>query len=346
MALRIGVVGTGRIGQWHARLLAEALPGAHLVGIADTDAARAERLAQALGVERWHRSHQELLARPDIDAVVIATPSNTHAEIVCDAARAGKPIFCEKPLALTIAETDRAIVAAATAGVPLQLGFHNRFRPAYIAAHVAIQAGEIGAPLLFKALHRDERIPPPSFCDVAVSGGILVDMGIHEFDLARWLFDDEIAEVYAIASPPYHPGLAEVGDVDRALVSLRMRGGAIGNIEVARNTRYPDETRHDILGSEGTILLGNPPQPNLFLATSGQQHGILTPELSMAVSDGYRNELASFVEHVCDGRMPVVDGYASWAALQAALAARESLLLGQPVHLRDHRPLTTDHRLP
>jgi predicted dehydrogenase len=270
--------------------------------------------------------------------VVIATPSSTHADIVCDAARAGKPIFCEKPLALTIVETDRAIAAVAAAGVPLQIGFHYHFRPAYVAARESIRAGEIGTPLLYKALQRDESIPPPSFCDVAVSGGILVDMGIHEFDLARWLFDDEIAEVYAVASPPYHPGIAEVGDVDRALVSLRMRGGAIGNIEVARNTHYPDETRHDILGSDGTILLGNPPQPNLFLATSRQRHGILAPELSMAVSDGYRNELASFVEHIRDGRMPVVDGYASRAALQAALAARESLLLGQPVYLP-----TTDH---
>src|SRR5262245_17168152 len=134
MALRIGVAGTGRIGQLHARLVAEALPGVQLAGIADTDAARAESLARALGVERWHQNHHELFARSDIDAVVIATPSNTHAEIVADAARAGKPIFCEKPLALTIAETDQAIAAAAAAGVPLQLGFHNRFRPAYIAA--------------------------------------------------------------------------------------------------------------------------------------------------------------------------------------------------------------------
>ena len=334
MALRIGVVGTGRIGQWHARLVAEALPGARLAGIADADAARAERVARALGVERWHRSHQELFARPDIDAVVIATPSNTHAEIVCDAARAGKPIFCEKPLALTIAETDRAIDAAATAGVPLQLGFHNRFRPAYIAAHAAIQAGEIGTPLLFKALHRDERIPPPSFCDVAVSGGILVDMGIHNFDLARWLLGDEIAEVYAVAPPPTHPGLAEVGDMDRALVSLRMRGGAVGSVEVVRNTRYPDESRHDVLGSAGTILLGVPPQPNLLVATAEQRRGALTPELSMAVNDGYRGELAAFVACVAAGRMPEVDGHASRAALAAALAGRESLRVGRPVEVK------------
>ena len=319
------------MGQWHARLLADALPGARLAGIADADAGRAERMARALGVERWHRSHQELFARPDIDAVVIATPSNTHAEIVCDAARAGKPIFCEKPLALTIAETDRAIAAAATAGVPLQLGFHNRFRPAYIAAHAAIQAGEIGTPLLLKALHRDEDIPPPSFCDVAVSGGILVDMGIHNFDLARWLLGDEIAEVYAVAPPPAHPGLAEVGDLDRALVSLRMRGGAVGSVEVARNARYPDEARHDVLGSAGTILIGVPPQANLLVATADQRRGALTPELSMAVNDGYRGELAAFVECVAAGRMPEVDGHASRAALAAALAARESLRIGRPV---------------
>jgi scyllo-inositol 2-dehydrogenase (NAD+) len=333
MTLRIGVVGTGRMGQWHARLIAEALPGARLMGIADADSARASRSARALGVERWHSNHHELLARPDIDAVVIATPSNAHAEIVCDAARAGKPIFCEKPLALTLAETDRAIAAAEAAGVPLQLGFHNRFRPAYIAARTAIQAGEIGAPLLFKALHRDERIPPPSFCDVGVSGGILVDMGIHNFDLARWLLGDEIAEVYAIAPPPTHPGLAEVGDVDRALVSLRMRGGAVGSVEVARNTRYPDESRHDVLGSAGTILLGVPPQANLLVATAEQRRGALVPELSLAVNDSYRNELVAFVECVGAGRMPEVDGHASRAALAAALAARESLATGRPVQV-------------
>jgi scyllo-inositol 2-dehydrogenase (NAD+) len=333
MSIRIGVVGTGRMGQWHARVIAEALPGARLAGIADADAGRAESTAWALGVERWHQHHQELLARPDIDAVVIATPSRTHAAIVCDAAHSGKPIFCEKPLALTIEETDRAIAAAEAAGVALQVGFHYHFRPAYAAAHAAIRAGEIGAPLLFKALQRDESIPPPSFCDPAVSGGILVDMGIHEFDLARWLLDDEIAEVYAVAPPPAHPGIAEVGDVDRALVSLRMRGGAVGNVEVVRSTCYPDETRHDVLGSRGTILLGNPPQPNLFLATSEQRRGALMPELSMAVNDGYRNELAAFVAHVRDGSRPEVDGYASRAALQAALAARESLRLGRPVQI-------------
>src|SRR5262245_57841928 len=335
MSLRIGVVGTARMGQWHARVIAEMLPGAQLAGIADVDRDRAEHMAHALGVERWHQHYQDLLARADIDAVVIATPSSTHADVVCDAARAGKPIFCEKPLALTIPETDRAIAAVVATGVPLQIGFHYHFRPAYVAARAAIQAGEIGTPLLYKALQRDESIPPPSFCDIAVSGGILVDMGIHEFDLARWLFDDEIAEVYAVASPPYHPGIAEVGDVDRARISLRMRGGAIGNIEVARNTRYPDETRHDILGSEGTILLGNPPQPNLFLATGMQQRGVLAPELSLAVSDGYRNELASFVQQVRQGRIPEVDGFASRAALQAALAARESLRVGRPVQLRE-----------
>ena len=321
------------MGLLHARVIAESLPGARLVGIADVDRQRADSVARALGVERWHQHHQDLLARADIDAVVIATPSSTHAEVVCDAARAGKPIFCEKPLALTIAETDRAIAAVAAAGVPLQVGFHYRFRPAYVAARRVIQAGEIGTPLIYKALQRDESIPPPSFCDVAVSGGILVDMGIHEFDLARWLFDDEIDEVYAVAPPPAHPGIAEVGDVDRALVGLRMRGGAAGNIEVTRNTRYPDETRHDVLGSAGSILLGNQPQPNLFVAADGQPRGVLAPELSLGVNDGYRNELASFVEHVRDGRMPEVDGAASRAALLAALAARESLRIGRPVHL-------------
>jgi predicted dehydrogenase len=155
--------------------------------------------------------------------------------------------------------------------------------------------------------------------------------GIHNFDLARWLLGDEIAEVYTIAPPPTHPGLAEVGDVDRALVSLRMRGGALGSVEVARNSRYPDESRHDVLGSIGTLLLGAPPQANLFMATAEQRRGALAPELRMAVNDGYRGELAAFVECVAAGRMPEVDGHASRAALAAALAARESLRIGRPV---------------
>ncbi|HEY3228779.1 MAG TPA: Gfo/Idh/MocA family oxidoreductase [Roseiflexaceae bacterium] len=335
MPIRIGVIGTGRMGQWHARLIADAIPGARLTGIADVDRARAERLARLLGVERWHAQYEDLLARADIDAVVIATPSDTHATVVCDAARAGKPIFCEKPLALTIEETDRAIAVVEAAGVPLQIGFHYHFRPAYIEARAAIHAGEIGMPLLFKALHRDESIPPPSFCDVAVSGGILVDMGIHEFDLACWLFGDEIIEVYAVAPPPAHPGLAEVGDVDRALVSLRLRSGAAGSVEVARNTHYPDESRHDLLGSAGTILLGNPPQTNMFLSSVTHRRGVLAPELSLAMNDGYRLELASFVEYVRDGVLPTVDGHTSRAALRVALAARESLQTGVPVQIAE-----------
>jgi len=331
MTLRIGVVGVGRQGAVHVRNLAESLDGAQLVAVADSDPERVRATARRFGIPHWHEDPRELFARPDVDAVVIATPSATHLALVAEAASAGKPIFCEKPLALTLADTDQAIAAVEAAGVPMQIGFHYHFIPAYQRARAVVEAGEIGMPRLFKAVQRDESIPPASFCDPAASGGLVVDMGIHEFDAARWLLADEVVEVYAIAPPAAQADIAAVGDIEHVLVNVRFRSGAVGSVEVGRNARYPDESRHEIVGDDGTILLGSLPQTNLFVATKAEQRGVLLSEHVRAVSGAYRDELQAFVHAVARGERPAVDGYASRAALQIALAARESLETGRPV---------------
>lgn len=333
MTVRVGVVGLGRQGAVHLRNLAEPLGGARLVAVADSDRGRAQAAAQRFGVSHWHEDPDELFARADVDAVVIATPSATHLPLVQAAAAAGKPIFCEKPLALTLAETDQAIAAAETAGVPLQLGFHYHFIPAYQHARSLIEAGRIGAPLVFKAVQRDEAIPPATFCDPAASGGLVIDMGIHEFDAARWFLGDEVVEVHAIAPPPVQADIAAVGDIEHVLVHLRFRSGAVGSVEVGRNARYPDESRHEIVGEDGTILLGQLPQTNLFVATKRERRGTLFSDHVRAASGAYHAELGAFVRMVAKGEKPAVDGEASRAALQIALAARASLHTGMPARV-------------
>jgi predicted dehydrogenase len=330
MTVRVGVVGLGRQGAVHLRNLAESLGGAQLIAVADTAPGRAQAVAERFGAPYWYENPDELCAHPDIDAVVIATPSATHLPLVQAAAAAGKPIFCEKPLALTMSETDRAIAAAESAGVPLQLGFHYHFIPAYQHARQMVENGGIGRPLVFKAVQRDEAIPPASFCDPAASGGLVIDMGIHEFDAARWFLGDEVVEVHALAPPAVQADIVAVGDIEHVLVHLRFRSGAVGSVEVGRNARYPDESRHEIVGENGTILLGNLPQTNLFMATKREQRGTLFSDHVRAALGAYHDELAAFIRVVVRGENPPVSGEASRAALQIALAAGESLRTGKP----------------
>lgn len=322
VSLHIGLIGLGRMGQVHARILARQVERARLTAVADVDRERARLTAERLGVPDWHDNPADLLARSDIHAVYIVTPSHTHAELVEAAARAGKDIFCEKPLALTLADTDRAIAAAAQAGVRLQVGFMRRTQPDYLRLKTAIQAGELGRPALFRSTQRDADAPPASFCDPAVSGGIFVDMGIHEFDLARWLFDDEIKVVQAVASTLVFPALAAVGDLDNACVNLQLRGGGVGTVDLSRNARYGEDIRTEVVGSAGGIFVGALPA------------GAPPPHDPDAIADSqYRPEAQAFVDAILDdGELPAT-GADSRAALTVALAARESARTGKTIVL-------------
>lgn len=332
MAIQIGLIGAGRMGNVHASILAHHLADAQLVAIADVDAERARSVAQRLGVPRHYSDYRELLAS-DIDACVIATPSHTHEELVHAALLARLPVFCEKPLTLTPATSAALSALAADTGVPLQVGFNYRYHPAYKAARTALLAGEIGKPLLFKALQRDELMPSPAFCRPESSGGILVDMGIHEFDLMRWFFEDEVREVYALAPPVSDERIRAAGDLDRALISLRLRSGAVGSVELARNVYYSDESRHDLLGSAGTMIVGQPPQTNLLIANPERLRGEGHRESVGSMNESYRAEMAAFLHTVATGDTPEADGAASLAALNIALAAYKSLQEGIPIQL-------------
>ena len=275
----------------------------------------------------------DALARSDVDAVIIATPTSSHRALVIAAAEAGKAVFCEKPLALTLDGTREAIDAVDRAGVALQVGFMRRFDTAYRKAKAMIEAGSIGRPVTFKAVGRDPFCPRPQFADPAHSGGLIIDMGIHDFDLARWLMNAEVERVGAEGCLMVCEDLLAVGDIDNAVVNLRFRSGALGNVEVSRNAFYGYDIRTEVLGSDGAVTIGAYQQtPVLLLTRAGAQHDV-TPYLMERFGDAYRAQLAAFVECLREDRVPEVGGADALAALAIGVAATESYHTGRAVTL-------------
>jgi myo-inositol 2-dehydrogenase/D-chiro-inositol 1-dehydrogenase len=330
----IGVVGAGRMGSIHARLIARSVPEARLVGIADVNLMAAQRLAEELGGPPALGSLDEMLAAPELQAVLIATSSNRHVEAIRAAASAGKDILCEKPIALTMKDTVAAIAATDAANVRLQVGFMRRWDPDYARARARLSSGVLGRPILFKSLQFDAEPPPVSFADPEVSGGIMVDMGVHEFDLARWLMDDEVVEVHAFGSSVAHPELAAVGDVDSAVVNLRFAGGTTGTVELARNTTYGEDVRTEVLATAGSIWIGRLPisrgawsggDAGGAVAADGADPSV--PRFEAA----YAAQTRGFARAILEDRPVDVPGSVGAAALAIALAAGRSMREGRPV---------------
>jgi predicted dehydrogenase len=332
----IGVVGAGRMGSVHARLITSSAPEARLIGIADLDLEAARRLAGRVGDPPVFGSLDDLLAQPGLDAVLIAISSSRHLEAIRAAATAGVDILCEKPIALTLADTRAAIGAADAAHVRLQVGFMRRWDPDYARARARLASGALGRPILFKSLQFDAEPPPVSFADPAVSGGIMVDMGIHEFDLARWLMDDEVAEVHAFGSSVAYPALATVGDVDSAVVDLRFVGGTTGTVELARTTTYGEDVRTEVLATGGSIWVGHLPVSH-GAWSGGDAAGAVGADLAdpsvPRFEAAYAAQTRGFVRAIIEDRPVDVPASAGEAALAIALAADRSMREGRPVTL-------------
>ena len=335
--INLGVIGLGRMGRLYAHTLATQVAGVRLVAAADPHAEARAIVAGEFKVPHVVATAEELIARPEVDAVVIATPTSTHHTLVIAAAAAGKAIFCEKPLALTRAATLAALEAVARAGVPLQVGFMRRFDAAYLKAKALIDEGRIGQPVTIKAVGRDPFCPRPEFADPAKSGGLILDMGIHDFDLARWLMGSEVARVSTEGALLVCDTLKAVGDIDNAVVNLRFANGALGNVEVSRNAFYGYDIRTEVLGTEGAINIGAYQQTAVLLLTrEGAQHDI-TPYLMERFGAAYRAQMQHFVECLREGRAPAVGGADALAAFEIGLAATRSYQEDRPVALDEVR---------
>jgi inositol 2-dehydrogenase len=331
--LGVGVLGVGGMGQRHAENLRRLVPAASLVAVADVAANRAKEVAAELEIDHSFGSFEDMLAHKDIDCVVIASPDKFHAQAIRTAAAARKHILSEKPLALNLADAHAALDAVAKAGVHLQVGFMRRYDPSYSAAMKRIEAGEIGEPVIFKSIGRDKDAPPISAYQSKLNGMLLYNNTIHDFDLARWLMRDEVAEAHTYATVAIRPEVAQYGDVVASVVNLKYRRGAIGNIESFVQSTYGYDIRTEIVGSAGSILVGSFRQTSATFLNKNGATQTLADHFLTRFADAYVAELRDFVDNVLNDRPPRITGEDGLRALEIAVAAESSYREGKPCGL-------------
>lgn len=325
--LNIGVVGLGRLGGLYARHFATRIPGARLHAVTDARSAVAKQIAAETGAKAFP-NHHVLLADPALDAVVVMTPTKLHADVVIAAAKAGKAIFCEKPLSLDLAEGLKMKAAVAKHGVFFQLGFMRRFDRAYAAAKRKIEDGLIGRPIVFKSSSRDQFPPPLDYLRPENSGGLFIDMGIHDFDLARW-FMGEVGTVHSTGAAVADARIAGVGDVDNAFSTLTFAQGGIGVVSLSRNGVYGYAIHTEVVGTKGTLQIGYDRETALLVMTEGAIAHDTVPGFLERFDQAYLAQLQNFVDNLrLDRGAPITcdDGI---AAQKIALAATKSLRTGR-----------------
>ena len=333
-SLKIGLIGAGRIGLMHAEHLTSRVRSAELLIVADAFEEAAKECAERYAIPYFVQDYHAILDHPDIQAVVICSSTDTHAQIIEEAAQAGKHIFCEKPIALDLPSIDRALDTVERFSVKLQIGFNRRFDANYRRVRQAIEQGEVGQPQLLHLISYDPDPPPIEY--ITVSGGIFLDMTIHDFDMARFLIGSEVEEIFVLASVMNSPAIGAVGDVDTALVMLQFTNGVIGTISNSRHAAYGYDQRLELLGSAGAISIGNN-YPNTAIISDGRgvRRDLPLYFFIERYTESFVAEMTAFVDAVLhdapvpvtgrDGRVPVV----------MALAANKSLAEHRPVSLSE-----------
>jgi myo-inositol 2-dehydrogenase/D-chiro-inositol 1-dehydrogenase len=328
-AVRIGVLGAGRIGRMHARLLAHDVPGAALAMVYDPVSAASESVGDELGA-RVARSSEELLAASDVDAVAICTSTDTHVDLMVAAADAGKAIFCEKPVSLDLESVDRGLAAVDAAGVPLQIGFNRRFDAAHRSVREAVASGSLGDLHVVRITSRDPSPPPISY--IEVSGGIFLDMTIHDFDMARYITGSEVVEVYAQGAVRVDPAIGAAGDVDTAVVLLRHADGCLTVIDNSRQAVYGYDQRVEAFGALGMAASQNPHAHTGMTLTAAGAHAPTLPYFFVErYIPSYVAQWEAFLAYVRDGGDAPVTGADGRAPLVIGLAAWRSVREGGPV---------------
>lgn len=328
--LGVGVLGVGEMGRRHAENLRRLVPNAQLVAVADVNAERARQTATELEIENSYGSLEAMLEHKDLHAVIIATPDKFHAPAVKAVAAAGKDMLCEKPLALSLADAQESLAAVAKAGVRMQVGFMRRYDPSYSAAMSRIEAGEIGTPVIFKSVGRDKDGPPISAYQGNINGMLFYTNTIHDFDLARWLMQDEVSEVHSFTTVAVRPEVAQFGDVVAGVVNLKFVKGAIGNIESHAQAAYGYDVRTEIVGSKGSIQVGSLKKTHAtFLTTRGGTQALADHFLS-TFADAYLAEMRDFVERILHDKPLRVTGEDGLRALAISVAAENSHLNAKP----------------
>ena len=322
-AVRVGLLGCGRIGSMHAELVSRRVPGTDLVAVYDVFDRAAASVAEEFGARRAS-SAAELIESDEVEAVAICSSTDTHIDLLVEAAAAGKPAFVEKPLSLDLTEVDRGIAAATEAGIAVQVGFNRRFDPSHRHVRDRVAAGDVGDVHLVRISSRDPDPPPISY--VEVSGGIFCDMTIHDFDMARFVTGSDAVEVYATGGVRVDPAIGEAGDLDTAVVVVTHENGAITTIDNSRRATYGYDQRLEAFGSGGMASSDNPPSATAQYWDGDGSHGPPLPHFFVErYTASYLAGWDAFVAMVrgapspvnlADGRAPLVMGLAAWTSVR------------------------------
>jgi len=322
--INVGLIGAGRLGSMYADYLAYRIPRAKLVAVADIIPERAKKCAEKYDLPRWYNNHHDLNADAEIDAVVVAATTLNHQEIVVDAAMERKSIFCEKPITLSLDESRDIKKAVENNGVFYQQGFQRRFDKGFAAGKQKIVAEVIGSPVVFRGSSRDPYPPSLEYLKPENSGGQILDMAIHDIDIARWYMGD-IRSVYAIGAVLAYPEIKETGDVDNAVMALTFKSGTLGEIDVSRNGIYGYDIRAEVLGTKGTLQMGYLREtPILVMTASGVNHDVV-PYFPERFGEAYVAQLSNYLENIYTQSDPAITIDDGIAALQTAVAATHSL---------------------
>jgi scyllo-inositol 2-dehydrogenase (NAD+) len=328
--LAIGLIGLGRLGRVYARDLAGRIPETRLVAVSDPIGTLAEEVADEFDVAKHYADPLTMIDDASVEAIVIVSPTHTHREIVIAAAGRGKPTFCEKPPALSLAEVAEMKQAVANAGLFFQMGFMRRFDPGYAAAKREIDAGRIGAPLVFKSTSRDPFRPSLEYANPKSSGGMLIDMGIHDFDLARWFMGD-VKAISAVGATIAYPELETVGDIDNAVASLVFTSGKLGVIDLTRSGIYGYDISTEILGLEGTIRIGYLRETAITVMKKNNVSHDTVPYFMERFRDAYTLQLQNFAQNVLQGREAPITIDDGLEALRLGVAATRAQQTGKTV---------------
>ncbi len=332
--LNIGIIGAGRIGKVHMQSITYNVPGARVLGITDVFKDGLQELADKYGIEKVYEDYREMLADKDIDAVLVCSSTDTHADISIEAAQAGKHVFCEKPVDLTPEKVKAVIEAVEKAGVKLQVGFNRRFDHNFAHVRSLINDGKVGNLELIKITSRDPE--PPSAEYAAVSGGMFLDMTIHDFDMARFLAGCDVTEVYVNATCLVDPAIGEAGDVDTAIINLKFENGALGVIDNSRRAAYGYDQRIEVFGSLGAAMAANDTPTNVTVMNAD---GVTTDKPLYFFLERYmqsfRDEMIQFVDAVQNDKPTPTTGLDGLNSILVALAAKKSVAEGRAVKISE-----------
>lgn len=325
--LRIGMIGAGRIGKLHADNLANRIPGARVEAISDVNLAAAQSLADKLGVKKVYGDYNKILQDKDVDAVFICASTDMHSPISIAAARAGKHIFCEKPIDHDLGKIEEVLAEVKKAGVKYQVGFNRRFDRNFKHVREVVNQGGVGDVQIVKVTSRDPEAPPLSY--VKLSGGIFVDMTIHDFDMVRYLTGSEVTEVSVFGAGLVNPDIIKEGDVDTCIIMLRFANGALGVIDNSRQAVYGYDQRIEVFGSKGCITADNETANNTVLYTA---QGVTSEKplwfFLERYNDAFVEEARGFVNACLEDGETLVGAFDGLQPVKIAIAAKKSWQLG------------------